>query len=130
MQQAHRALTQRDAARRRAEDALALIQQGRTQEAIVAFEDSARLFEPEPMVHANLGFLYLDMGDPARAERAHRRALALDPGMPDPHYGLALVLLARGDRTGAAGELRAYLGLQPRGYWSLRAEEMLRAIGR
>ncbi len=129
MQQTYRALVQRDAARRRAEDGLGFIQQGRTQEAIAAFEDSARLYEPEPMVQANLGFLYLDTGDPARAERAHRRAVALDPGMPDPHYGLALVLLGRGDRAGAAGELRAYLRLQPRGYWSLRAEEMLRAIG-
>lgn len=129
MQQAYRALSQRDAARRRAEEGLALLREGRRREAIAAFEESARLHEPEPMVHANLGFLYLDEGDPDRALAAHRRALELDPGMADAHYGLALVLLSRGDRAGAARELRAYLRLQPRGHWALKAEELLRATG-
>jgi tetratricopeptide (TPR) repeat protein len=49
------------------------------------------------------------------AVRCYRRALELDPALGGAHYGLAFLLLKRGDEGGAAEHLEAFLGRSPHG---------------
>jgi Tfp pilus assembly protein PilF len=45
--------------------------------------------------------------------RCYRRALDLDPELSGAHYGLAFLLLKRGDATGAEQHLTAFLSHAP-----------------
>src|SRR2546422_5290947 len=49
------------------------------------------------------------------AIRHYRRALELDRDLAGAHYGLAFLLLKRGDPDGAAQHLRAFLAHPPKG---------------
>jgi tetratricopeptide (TPR) repeat protein len=46
---------------------------------------------------------------------AYRRALELDPELSGAHYGLAFLLLKRGDLAEAAAHLEAFLEAPPSG---------------
>jgi tetratricopeptide (TPR) repeat protein len=48
------------------------------------------------------------------AIRHYRRALELDAGLAGAHYGLAFLLLRRGDTERGADHLRAFLSRPPR----------------
>ena len=52
---------------------------------------------------------------PEEAIRAYRRTLALDDTQAGAHYGLAFLLLRKGDGTGAAEHLEAFLSLPDAG---------------
>src|SRR2546423_9215028 len=49
------------------------------------------------------------------AVRHYRRALELDASLAGAHYGLAFLLLQRGDPDGAAQHLKTFLAHPPRG---------------
>jgi len=49
------------------------------------------------------------------AVSAYRRALDLDPELSGAHYGLAFLLLKRGDSTEGAAHLEAFLEAPPTG---------------
>jgi len=49
------------------------------------------------------------------AIRHYRRALELDGSLAGAHYGLAFLLLQRGDPDGAAQHLKTFLAHPPRG---------------
>ena len=67
------------------------------------------------------------------AIRHYRRALELDESLAGAHYGLAFLLLKRGDPDGAAQHLRAFLAVPPRGpdaeRWVEHATRALRELG-
>jgi hypothetical protein len=46
--------------------------------------------------------------------RSYRRALELDPQLSGAHYGLAFLLLKRGDLNGAQRHLHAFLSNPPK----------------
>ena len=46
--------------------------------------------------------------------RCYRRALDLDPELSGAHYGLAFLLLKRGDASGAEEHLAAFLAHAPK----------------
>jgi tetratricopeptide (TPR) repeat protein len=69
------------------------------------FRDSARNAEGSPRNWANLGRAYLENGDFGHAEEAVRRALDLDPGLPDARESLGIILLDSGDLNSARGHL-------------------------
>jgi tetratricopeptide (TPR) repeat protein len=62
---------------------------------------------------SRLGGFALDAGDLGAAEPALRRATALAPALPEPHYLLGQLLLQRGDRTRARAELLGATRLDP-----------------
>jgi len=69
----------------------------------------------------NLGVLQERMGRPADAALAYENAIRAAPELPEPHAFLAGLLWQRGDRTKAAEEYRAYLGLAPNGDFAAEA---------
>jgi Flp pilus assembly protein TadD len=75
-------------------------------DAVRLFEDTARKSPRKARVHANLGLAYMDKRDFAGAERALRRALALDPEQIGVANNLALIQL---DHLHQPGEARRLL---------------------
>jgi tetratricopeptide (TPR) repeat protein len=71
-------------------------------------------------------------GQPDEAIRHYRRALDLDSTLSGAHYGLAFLLVKRGDGDKAAEHLRAFLARPPRGpdadRWIQHAEATLRDL--
>src|SRR5213076_3061210 len=67
------------------------------------------------------------------AIRHYRRALELDRELAGAHYGLAFLLLKRGDPDGATQHLRAFLAHPPKGpdaqKWIEHATQALRDLG-
>src|SRR3989442_475268 len=65
--------------------------------------------------------------------RHYRRALELDSSLAGAHYGLAFLLLQRGDPDGAAQHLKTFLAHPPRGpdaqKWVEHATQALQDLG-
>jgi tetratricopeptide (TPR) repeat protein len=92
--------------------ALVLQRTDRLAEAIVELEQAISV-EPRPEAHYTLGVIYWHQGDAARATRALRAAVALQPDYADAHYTLGAVLRATQDWNGAAASLRRSIALRP-----------------
>jgi Tfp pilus assembly protein PilF len=72
--------------------------------------------EPEQQAAlVNLAALYARDGYLAAAVAHGEAARDIDPTRPEPHYVLALLAQARGDRAGASARLREALRLDPGG---------------
>lgn len=52
-------------------------------------------------------------GDMQKAGQLYQRAIALDPAYPDPHKGVGLIYLKRGEKCLAKKSLQSYLALAP-----------------
>jgi Tfp pilus assembly protein PilF/TolB-like protein len=63
--------------------------------------------------HVQRGRELLDQGLPAEAEKQFREAVALDPNQPGAHAGLARVMEANQDKTGARKEAQTSLRMSP-----------------
>jgi Flp pilus assembly protein TadD len=61
----------------------------------------------------NLGVSYAHLGEDDRAELEFCKALQVSADSAGAHFGLAVLALKRGDKTDAAGELRAVIRVQP-----------------
>lgn len=112
-----------------ADEAMVLAQRGDVDGAIRGYRASIAIRD-DAAVRSNLGYLYLDRGFTEVALAEQRRAVAMDPSLAAAHYGIGLALRATGDRAGAVSAFREYLRLEPRGAYSLRAEELIRELER
>jgi tetratricopeptide (TPR) repeat protein len=74
---------------------------GRTGEAIVSFETSARLRPNEPDAYLELGTMLLKLGRDAQALRLFQRALDAEPGNPQAIGILTFAAINKGDRAEA-----------------------------
>jgi hypothetical protein len=70
---------------------------GRLDEALAAGQRAVALNPDDPVTLANLAVIHSERQEFDQAEACERAALALDPGHAGAHFGLAEVLLARGD---------------------------------
>jgi len=95
------------------------------QEALAEFQASLEVNPANPDTLNNLGYIYFDLGQLDKALAEQRRALEINPGHANAHYGLALIYRAQGEHAKAREHLEEYLRLEPRGYWSRKAQEML-----
>ena len=68
----------------------------------------------DPRILQNMAIAFSKTGRLEDAVRCYRRALDLDPELSGAHYGLAFLLLKRGDATGAEEHLSAFLARAPR----------------
>ena len=79
-----------------------------------------------------MAIAFTKTGQPEEAIRHYKRALELDDSLVGAHYGVAFLLLKRGDAQQAAEHLRAFLARPPKGpdaeRWVRHAETALREI--
>src|SRR5262249_15471326 len=78
-------------------------------EALQHFQRAIDLKPDDPRYHYNYGVALALANQPAAAEREFHKAIEIMPELPDPHAGLARVLLNRGDVDGAIAEFSTAL---------------------
>ena len=96
-------------------EALALERQGDYDAALTSYKLALRDRPYDPRILQNMAIAYSRIGQLDDAIRAYRRALELNPELSGAHYGLAFLLLKRGDAEAAREHLNAFLEHPPRG---------------
>ncbi len=91
-----------------------LMRQGRTAEAIAAFQAATTVRPGFAMAYNNLGAALIASGDLAGAERELRRAVELDPLYPQAFSNLGSLCAMRGDFVEAVKYFDRAVILQPR----------------
>ena len=113
-------------------EALLLERQGDYDAAITSYRLALRDHPDDLRVLQNMAIAYSRTGRMEEAIRAYRRALEIDPSLSGAHYGLAFLLLKRGDTTGAEKHLNAFLSQPPAGAeserWVKHAEATLESL--
>ena len=90
-------------------EALALERQGDYDAALTSYRLALRDRPNDQRVLQNMAIAYSRTGQQEDAIRCYRRALELDPSLGGAHYGLAFLLLKRGEESEAAEHLDAFL---------------------
>src|SRR5438477_9691847 len=96
-------------------EALALERQGDFDAAITSYRLALRDHPNDPRILQNVAIAESRTGKAEEAIRHYRRALELDATLAGAHYGLAFLLLRRGEPDGAAQHLKTFLAHPPRG---------------
>ena len=113
-------------------EALALERQGDYDAALTSYRLALRDHPTDLRVLQNMAIAYTKTHRIDEAIRTYRRALEIDQSLAGAHYGVAFLLLKRGERDAAARHLRAFLGQPPRGpdadRWIQHAERTLREL--
>lgn len=110
-------------------EAMALERQGDYDAALTSYRLALRDRPNDTKILQNMAIAFTKTNRPEEAIRAYRSALDLAPELSGAHYGLAFLLLKRGDHSGAATHLGAFLEKPPSGpeseRWVRHAEETL-----
>ena len=113
-------------------EALALERQGDYDAALTSYRLALRDHPTDLRVLQNMAIAYTKTHRIEEAIRTYRRALEIDQSLAGAHYGVAFLLLKRGEREAAARHLRAFLGQPPRGpdadRWIQHAERTLKDL--
>src|ERR671939_1066448 len=104
-------------------EALALERQGDYDAALTSYRLALRDQPNDPRILQNMAIAFSKTGRSDETIRCYRRALELDQQLSGAHYGLAFLLLKRGDNAGAEEHLSAFLANPPR---SAEAERWIR----
>jgi tetratricopeptide (TPR) repeat protein len=104
-------------------EALALERQGDYEAALTSYKLALRDRPNDHRVLQNMAIAYSRTGRLDDAIRCYRRALEVEPSLSGAHYGLAFLLLKRGDPDGAAEHLERFLARPPQ---SPEAERWIR----
>lgn len=96
-------------------EALALERQGDYDAALTSYRLALRDQPNDQRILQNMAIAYSKTARLDDAIRCYRRALELDPQLSGAHYGLAFLLLKRGDATGAERHLTTFLANPPEG---------------
>lgn len=114
-------------------EALALERQGDFEAALTSYRLALRDHPNDARILQNMAIAFTKTARLDEAIRHYRRALELDQTLAGAHYGLAFLLLRRGDPDGAAQHLRAFLAQAPRGpdaqKWVAHATDALHDLG-
>jgi tetratricopeptide (TPR) repeat protein len=96
-------------------EALALERQGDYDAALTSYRLALRDQPDDPKVLQNMAIAYSKTGRLEEAVRCYRRALDLEPKLSGAHYGIAFLLLRKGDAREAEQHLQLFLEQPPRG---------------
>lgn len=96
-------------------EALALERQGDYDAALTSYRLALRDKPDDYVVLQNMAIAYSKTGRMDDAIRAYRRALELRPNLAGAHYGLAFLLIKKGDVGGADRHLTSFLADPPKG---------------
>jgi Flp pilus assembly protein TadD len=114
------------------DEALSLERRGDFDAALTSYRLALRDQPNDHRVLQNMAIAYSRTGRLEEAIRCYRRALDLKPELSGAHYGLAFLLLKRGDTAGAQQHLDTFLAHPPRGgdseRWIEHARVTLRAL--
>lgn len=114
-------------------EALALERQGDYDAALTSYRLALRDHPNDARILQNMAIAFTKTRRIDEAIRHYRRALELDAGLAGAHYGLAFLLLKRGDPDGAAQHLKTFLAHPPKGpdaqKWVEHASQALRELG-
>jgi Flp pilus assembly protein TadD len=113
-------------------EALALERQGDYEAALTSYRLALRDQPNDPKILQNMAIAFTRIGRVDEATRCYRRALELDPELSGAHYGLAFLLLKRGDNSGAERHLTAFLDRPPKSddaeRWMKHARETIEKL--
>jgi Flp pilus assembly protein TadD len=90
-------------------EGLALERQGDYEAALTSYALALRDQPTNHRVLQNMAIAYSRTGRETEAIRCYRRALEIQPKLSGAHYGLAFLLLRRGETDNAAFHLESYL---------------------
>lgn len=96
-------------------EALVLERQGDYDAALTSYRLALRDKPNDLRVLQNMAIAFSRIGRLDEAVRAYRKALEIDPMLAGAHYGLAFLLLKRGENDGATRHLQAFLANPPSG---------------
>ena len=96
-------------------EALVLERQGDFDAAVTSYRLALRERPDDLKVLQNLAIALSRIGRVEEAIRAYRKALEIDPALSGAHYGLAFLLIKRGDGHFAVKHLKAFLAQPPEG---------------
>lgn len=97
--------------RSRFDEAVAMLQEKRYDEAIVVLHRLMVLDPDMPDAHVNMGFAFLGKGELQTAFDFFMDAIEIDSAQADAYYGIAMVQEAAGNLEGALGGMRSFLHL-------------------
>jgi O-antigen ligase len=92
---------------------IAMFNEGRNEDALVAFREARRQSPFHPHVLQNLASAYVMNGENDSAIYYYRLTISTFPEFDEPRINLSRVLDALGDREGATDVLKSFPGLQP-----------------
>ncbi len=110
------------------QEAMALEKQGDFDSALTSYRLALRDQPRNPDILVNIAIAYSRTGRLEDAIRSYRQALDITPDQPGAHYGLAFLLLKRGDRDGARLHLTSFLATpmaDGMAQWESHAREVL-----
>jgi len=96
-------------------EALGLERQGDFDAALTSYRLALRDHPNDPRILQNMAIAFSRTGRLNDAISAYRRALELDPELSGAHYGLAFLLIKRGEAAEGAAHLEAFLESPPTG---------------
>lgn len=96
-------------------EALALERQGDYEAALTSYRLALRDHPADLRVLQNMAIAYTKTNRVDEAIRFYRKALEIDGSLAGAHYGLAFLLIKRGENELAVSHLRTFLGRPPRG---------------
>jgi tetratricopeptide (TPR) repeat protein len=94
-------------------EALGLEKQGDYDAALTSYRLALRDRPNDQRVLQNMAIAHSRLGQVDDAMRCYRKALELDPALAGAHYGLAFLLLKRGERAEAQEHLERFLAVAP-----------------
>ncbi|TVP75567.1 MAG: tetratricopeptide repeat protein [Gemmatimonadales bacterium] len=97
------------------EEGLALQRAGKFHDALTSFRLALRESPGDTVVLQQIAITYTRIGMTDEAIRTYRTVLDREPDASGAHYGLAFILLKRGEEREAVRHLKAFLGNPPRG---------------
>ena len=107
-------------------EAMALERQGDYDAALTSYRLALRDRPNDTKILQNMAIAFTKTNRPEEAIRCYRSALDVAPELSGAHYGLAFLLLKRGDNAGAEKHLEAFLAKPPSG---AEAERWVRHAG-
>ncbi len=114
-------------------EALALERQGDYDAALTSYRLALRDHPADSRILQNMAIAFTKTQRHDEAIRYYRRALEIDDTLAGAHYGLAFLLLRRGETDYAAKHLQTFLARPPRGpdaaKWIEHARNALAELG-
>lgn len=96
-------------------EGLKLANQQKYHEALTSFRLALRQRPGDPEIMEQMAVVYTHIGMPDEAIKFYEEAVKARQDSPAAHYGLAFLLLHRGDTEGARRHLKAFLQWPPSG---------------